>query len=54
MKKEQSTRGLLILDTLQIVELFESGVHAGNIIGITPQIDRVTDFLEKELEVVKK
>ena len=54
MKKGQLNRGKLILDTLNIVELFESGIHAGNIVGITPQIDRVTDFLQKELRIVKK
>ena len=37
-----------ILDTLEVVELFESGIHSGNIIGISPQIDRVTRFLENE------
>ena len=36
-------------ETQEIVELFKSGVHEGNIIGISEQIDNVFDFLREEL-----
>tara|TARA_R110002020_G_scaffold99874_2_gene236721 strand:+ start:1842 stop:2171 length:330 start_codon:yes stop_codon:yes gene_type:complete len=35
-------------ETQEIVELFKSGVHEGNIIGISEQIDNVFDFLKEE------
>ena len=38
-----------LLETYQIVQLFEDGVHEGNIIGISDHIDRVFDFIRSEL-----
>ncbi len=54
MKNERLKKGNLLLDTINIVELFENEIHAGNIVGITPQIERVKDFLTKEFKKVKK
>ena len=54
MKNERLKKGNLLLDTINIVELFENEIHAGNIVGITPQIKRVMDFLKKELKIVEK
>tara|TARA_R100000781_G_C4060784_1_gene120921 strand:- start:5 stop:361 length:357 start_codon:yes stop_codon:yes gene_type:complete len=42
-------RQMRLLETYEIILLFEDGVHEGNIIGISDQIDRVFDFIRSEL-----